>query len=234
MKQKTMQYKAAGFAMLSGGRAKGMVASDGRSIHGILSPFGPPPDNANPPDIIEEGAYTDSLKERPNVVWLWQHDHKAPVGKTVILEEIPGLGLYFKTRLTPGVQQADETLALVKDEVIVGTSIGFNPVESVSDVWEGERIRRLKKIDLFEGSSVTFAAAQRARALPFADVDQLADTLTICEFKAMERRGWLISPRQRLKVLKAMKRQLERDDKELEFRRLFGLQEAYKQLASFK
>ena len=232
MKQKTMQYKAAGFAMLSGGRTKGMVASDGRSIHGVLSPFDGPPDAQG--DIIEEGAYTDSLKERPSVPWLWQHDHKAPVGKTVILEEIPGLGLYFKTRLTPGVQQADETLALVKDEVIVGTSIGYSPVKSTPDVWEGERIRRLQQIDLFEGSSVTFAAAQRARALPFADVDQLADTLTICEFKAMERRGWLISPRQRLKVLKAMKRQLERDDKELEFRRLFGLQEAYKQLASFK
>lgn len=74
------------------------------------------------------GAFEESIAERQSVPVLWAHDRKQPIGKTTRLAEVDGR-LEFDARLTPGVQRADEALALVADEAIGEVSIGFEPLE---------------------------------------------------------------------------------------------------------
>lgn len=121
-------------------------------------------------DIIEKGAFIDSLKERmPKGVW--SHDWSRPVSKTLEIYEVPagddrlpkkmleaGIGgLYVKTQFNLETQDGRDALSWVK---FFGEdsewSIGYQTKESEYDA--KKKAMRLKKIDLYEYSPVLFGA----------------------------------------------------------------------------
>lgn len=157
--------------------------TDAGEISGYLSVF----NNVDAyRDIVLPGAFKESLEE-----WrkkgrlppmLWQHQGDQPVGPFTKLEEDTN-GLYFEGRLLiADVQRSREAYALVKNDVVAGMSIGF--VTQVDEWDEDERVRKLHKIKLWEGSIVTFAANEEAQ---IQAVKAIMDHGQLPELKTFER-----------------------------------------------
>lgn len=136
--------------------------SDKGEFSGYLSVFG----NVDSyREIVMPGAFAESLAEwkqknrLPPI--LWQHNSERPIGPFTKMEE-DERGLYVEGRLlVDDVKDAKEAYALLKNQVIGGMSIGFRTVGQEWD--EDERVRRLTKLDLWEGSIVTFPANEEAQ-----------------------------------------------------------------------
>lgn len=105
-------------------------------------------------DIIEQGAFADSLK-RKLPVGVWSHNWDQPIAKTIEARE-DNHGLYIKGKLILGVQKAKEAYELMKEGVIDEFSIGFF-IEDY-EFNEIEQIRTIKKIKLVEWSPVLAGA----------------------------------------------------------------------------
>jgi HK97 family phage prohead protease len=116
-------------------------------------------------DIVVPGAFAESLAEwnakgrLPPV--LWQHMSVEPIGPFTKMREDTN-GLYVEGRmLVEEVARAREAHALVKHKVVSGMSIGY---ETIGEEWDKtNRIRKLTKIKLWEGSLVTFPANEAAQ-----------------------------------------------------------------------
>lgn len=137
-------------------------------------------------DIVLPGAFKESLEE-----WgkkgrlppmLWQHHSIEPVGPFTRLEE-DDIGLYFEGRLLiADVQRSREAYALVKNDVVSGMSMGY--VTRIDEWDEDERVRKLHKVDLWEGSIVTFAANEEAQ---IEAVKSIIDHGQLPDLKTFER-----------------------------------------------
>jgi len=109
-------------------------------------------------DIVVPGAFTENLEawkskgELPPV--LWQHRAGEPIGPFLEMRE-DSIGLWVKGRLlVDDIPRAKEARALLKAKAIKGMSIGY---VSRDDSWDRVTgVRTLKKVDLWEGSLVTF------------------------------------------------------------------------------
>ncbi|MFQ6018229.1 MAG: HK97 family phage prohead protease [Kiloniellaceae bacterium] len=113
-------------------------------------------------DIIEPGAFKGSIAEPRRVKMLWQHDARAPIGTWEQIAET-GSGLAVKGRLVLEVQRAREALALLKAGAVDALSIGFS-VPRDGAVFDREKaVRRIKSVDLWEVSVVTFPVNPKAR-----------------------------------------------------------------------
>lgn len=116
-------------------------------------------------DIVMPGAFAESLarwqekKMLPPV--LWQHRSGEPIGPfTKMVED--GRGLYVEGKLLVNeVQRAKEAHALLKAGAISGMSIGYETIGEEID--KEQRARKLTKLELWEGSIVTFPANPDAR-----------------------------------------------------------------------
>lgn len=132
------------------------------TIEGYLSVFGVR-DSYN--EIVLPGAFADSLaKHRREGTWplmLWQHDPWEPIGVWDDLAE-DGKGLAAKGHLLikQDVPIADKAYSLLKAEALWGQSIGYREVDT-EPAKDGEA-RKLIKLDLMEGSIVSFPANRRA------------------------------------------------------------------------
>lgn len=103
-------------------------------------------------DVVERGAFRKSLGTR-RVKMLWQHDQSQPIGVWDVIEE-DERGLYVRGRLLKEIEKGREAMALLKAGAIDSMSIGYRTIESAP---EGDgMVRRLKEIDLYEISLVTF------------------------------------------------------------------------------
>ena len=135
---------------------------DGQEIgvfEGLASTFGTP-DRAG--DVIEPGAFRDSLGLARRVKMLWQHDPRAPIGIWEQIAETPA-GLAVKGRLILEVQRAREALALLRAGAVDALSIGFSVPRAGASFDREKSLRRLIQIDLWEISVVTFPANPDAR-----------------------------------------------------------------------
>lgn len=128
-------------------------------FEGLASTFGQP-DLIG--DVIERGAFRDSLARPHGIKMLWQHDPRAPIGVWDQVRETPA-GLAVKGRLVLAVQQAREALALLRAGAVDALSIGFSVPKGGAALDGASSTRRLTKIDLWEISVVTFPANARAR-----------------------------------------------------------------------
>lgn len=128
-------------------------------FEGVASTFGQP-DLIG--DVIERGAFADSLARARPIKMLWQHDPRAPIGVWDQVRETPA-GLVVQGRLVLAVQQARETLALLRAGAVDALSIGFSVPKGGAAVDRDSSTRRLSKIELWEISVVTFPANARAR-----------------------------------------------------------------------
>lgn len=111
---------------------------------------------------VMPGAFVESLtrhkREGSNVLMLWNHDSREPIGVWEDLAE-DAKGLWGKGRFLLEIQRAREVHTLAKNKAIGGLSIGYREVETEPD----GQTRLLKKLDLYEISPVTFPANRRAR-----------------------------------------------------------------------
>lgn len=133
------------------------VDMDARTFEGYASTFG---NMDQVGDIIERGAFTKSIAERfgtGQIKVLWQHDQ--PLGMPVEMRE-DDRGLWVKGRVSK-TRLGDEALELMRDGVIDRMSIGFSIPKGKSDI-DGDGIRRIREVKLYEFSPVTFPANEAA------------------------------------------------------------------------
>lgn len=103
-------------------------------------------------DLVEAGAFRDTLQSSDRVPALWQHRTDEPVGYFK-LRDTPE-GLEAQGQLLLDIQRAKEAYSLMKNGVIRGLSIGYVVPNGGSRMING--VRHLKQIILKEISLVTF------------------------------------------------------------------------------
>ena len=115
-------------------------------------------------DIMQKGAFTKSLKNRPanKVKMLYQHKTDEPIGIfTNIIEDQKGLSV--TGQLAMGTQRGREAYELLKMGALDGMSIGFKADPDKQGYNENKRgVRTLKEVDLMEISLVTFPMNESA------------------------------------------------------------------------
>lgn len=77
-------------------------------------------------DIIVKGAFEKSLRERPDLKVLWQHDTRQPIGLGSGFED--EYGLVGEGTLSDTDKVKGEVLPLLEDGVVNGLSIGYRVV----------------------------------------------------------------------------------------------------------
>lgn len=114
-------------------------------------------------DMVVPGAFAESIKKRPAVVMLWQHQRAEPIGTFYSLKEDQH-GLFVKGRILLGAGEIERRVhAHLSAGSISGLSIGFN-LPAGGSQWDSARgVNLLKKIDLWEVSVVTWPALDSAR-----------------------------------------------------------------------
>lgn len=112
-------------------------------------------------EVVESGAFSESLRKRDWPLLLWQHQSAEPIGVWEDLAE-DKKGLWGKGRLLKGVQKAEEAHIRLKAGAVKGLSIGYRELE-VQEPTERTEPRRLIKLDLLEISIVSFPANPKAR-----------------------------------------------------------------------
>lgn len=179
--------------------------TDKGTFTGYASVFGVMDDGA---DVVERGAFAQTLSDKGTkgrkVPMLWAHDSRQPIGLYDELKE-DDHGLWCAGRFILEVPKAVETNALMKAGVIDGLSIGFRTKVSEYDTAMG--VRKLKQVDLYEISCVTFPMLDVARV---EAVKGLPDDF---DPRALERelKGLGLSNSDAVKAVAAVKKHLTRD-----------------------
>lgn len=153
------------------------VSADG-TFTGIASPFGELDSHY---DIVLPGAFAKSLatfeERKRKVPMLWQHNSREPIGVYTSLKETD-TELLVTGQCNMKVQRGQECHALMEQGALTGLSIGFN---TVNDEWDEKgMVRRIKEVDLWEISPVTFPSADSARVLSVKTIDTM-ETLSDME-----------------------------------------------------
>jgi HK97 family phage major capsid protein len=113
-------------------------------------------DNYN--DIILPGAFKQILDAPEKIKFLWQHDHKNPIGKIKRLYE-DQKGLFMEALIDMRLMQGKDAALLIKEGAIDGLSIGF----TISKFkFSKDNIREIEDLKLWEISIVTFPANSMA------------------------------------------------------------------------
>lgn len=144
------------FKLADGSDTAAGVVEGYASVFGLLDRGG---------DIVMPGAFkaslTDLRRRKAAVPMLWQHDPSQPIGVWTDLVE-DEKGLKVKGELVLGVKAAEEKRALMQAGAVKGLSIGYLTKDHEIDRATGAR--RLKKVDLWEISLVTFPMLPEAQA----------------------------------------------------------------------
>jgi HK97 family phage prohead protease len=120
------------------------------------------------------GAFKRTLKNKGDKrLVLWQHDPSTPIGKTTALKEDKE-GLAFSAAVSMNTRAGSEAMALLRDEVPLGMSFGFQTVKdrSAEDTdpldftqrsnLKAADVRVITEVNLWEVSLVTFPANEAA------------------------------------------------------------------------
>lgn len=159
------------------------AVSDTGTIEGHISIFGNVDSYG---EIVEPGAFEESLaksaKSGRKVKLLWQHDPHQPIGVWDELAE-DRKGLWGRGRLLVDQSpKAREAHGLLMEGALDGLSIGYRTLKSAPK--EGKQgIISLQKLDLLEGSIVTFAANDRARVEVVKSILDAGSLPTVREFE---------------------------------------------------
>lgn len=106
-------------------------------------------------DIVQAGAFKDSLAANGKIKMLWQHDPYKPIG---VWDEVSedAKGLLVQGRPLQDVEAGREALSLIKAGAIDGLSIGYRTIEYRETEIDGRYARIIEKAELWEVSIVTF------------------------------------------------------------------------------
>lgn len=140
------------------------------SVFGVLDSY---------KDVVLPGAFSASLEKHKTAgtlpAMLWQHNPGKPIGVYTEMRE-DQKGLFVRGRLSLDTEQGREAYALLKMGALRGLSIGFMPVDSE----RVDGVNRVKEVDLWEVSLVTFAANSAAnvesvRSFDTKQINSLSD-----------------------------------------------------------
>jgi HK97 family phage prohead protease len=146
---------------LSGALEIKSLAEDGTfaghgSVFGVKDSYG---------DVVEPGAFQATLESwgqrgrLPKL--LLQHDPKSIIGKWTTMRE-DARGLYVEGKLFLQLGLAKSTHTLMREGELDGLSIGFSLPDGGSVFDKVAGVNRIKAVDLWEVSVVTFAANDQA------------------------------------------------------------------------
>lgn len=141
------------------------AADDAGTIEGYASTFGGEPDAYG--DIIEHGAFTDSLARHKSQstmpLMLWGHNAgELPIGTWIDMGE-DARGLWVKGQIDLEDPFGQRVHRAMKRNAFRGLSIGYELIKQrVAKDRPG--VKFLEKLDLWEVSPVNFPANQRATA----------------------------------------------------------------------
>jgi HK97 family phage prohead protease len=128
-------------------------------------------------DIVEVGAFKVSLDQYAQKgklpKMLWNHDPNKVVGVWMDMQE-DEKGLFVKGRMIVDTQLGKETHVLMQQGAIDSMSIGYKTIEAD---FEGENasVRRLKQLELWEVSLVTFPMNPEAAITAVKRLDHIGD-----------------------------------------------------------
>ena len=144
---------------------------DGRTVTGITAVFG---NIDSVGDVIMPGAFAKTLQEgAKRALHLWQHDTIQPptatikemreVGRDELPEEVKAgfpeaTGGLLVKREYLNTPRGDEILEGIKAGAIKEMSIGFNIIKSDFGTAEGEDVRFLREVRLWDTSDVNWGA----------------------------------------------------------------------------
>lgn len=116
-------------------------------------------------DVVEPGAFKASLVEHlakgTMPAMLWSHDPERPIGVWQSAAE-DRHGLKLSGQLNLDTQDGREARSLILQGAFNGLSIGFRVVPGGASI-DAKGIRRLKSVELWEVSLVTFPSNEAAR-----------------------------------------------------------------------
>ncbi len=182
-------------------------------------------------DVILPGAFADTLAAwktkgtLPPV--LWQHRTGEPLGPFLEMRE-DNVGLWVKGQLLVNdVPRAKEARALLQAKAINGMSIGY---VSRDDSWDRVTdVRTLKKVDLYEGSIVTFPMNPMAGV---SDVkSRLASLETLADAETLLRDAGGFSKAEAVALVSRIKSLSSRGDPEVDAGLIAGLDALHKSLS---
>ena len=127
-----------------------------RTFTGYASIFGNI-DQGN--DIVHPGAFAKTIQERGDKIKV-MYNHMNIIGKATKLEETQK-GLYVEGYIS-NTKLGDDVLVLMGDAVIDEMSIGYEAVKWDIDEKDGDRVRNLRELKLYEFSPVDFAMNDQA------------------------------------------------------------------------
>jgi HK97 family phage prohead protease len=173
------------------------VAEDGSfsghgSVFGVRDSYG---------DVVEPGAFAASLDawkakgKLPKL--LLQHDPRNIVGKWTTMRE-DSRGLYVEGKLFTELPIAKSTHALMKHGELDGLSIGFVIPKGGEEFDQAAGVNRIKAVDLWEVSIVTFAAnpaatVEAVKSMGPRDIERFlrdAGGMTRAEARSFMASGW--------------------------------------------
>jgi HK97 family phage prohead protease len=111
-------------------------------------------------DIIEKGAFTKTLKEGKEFPLLYNHDTNELLGGIEAKQDRYGLDTLGSFELA--VKRAEEIYLFARKGIIKGLSIGYSAMKTVDEKIDGQIVRVIKELRLFEVSLVLFPANELA------------------------------------------------------------------------
>lgn len=114
-------------------------------------------------DIIVANAFTESLQKRTPKLMLLHNLNSLPVGIVEEAKEI-NVGLFIRGAMPIADRRVrEEIMPQMHIKSIDSMSIGFRILDSDIEERNGEKVRVIKKVELFEISLVTFPANPQAQ-----------------------------------------------------------------------
>lgn len=126
-------------------------------IEGYASAFGVKDAHG---DLVQSGAFHDSLQNNPPPSMLWSHDQSQPIGRWVAMTE-DSKGLHVVGQLNMKTTAGTQAFEHINGGDIGGLSIGFTMHPDSFRLENGYRV--LEKIDLREVSVVSIPSNPQAR-----------------------------------------------------------------------
>lgn len=126
-------------------------------------------------DVVLPGAFANTLKERGLPPILWMHNHDlGPIGVASVAKETSE-GLFIKGRLFIDGDVTDPFIHRVwiglKEDAIREFSFGYAVRESAWEDRDGQEVRLLKDLELFEVSPVVAGMNPATRLVGVKDLD---------------------------------------------------------------
>lgn len=130
-------------------------------------------------DIVEKGAFSESLAAGRMPKMLWQHDPNEPIGVWEEAKEDES-GLLLKGRILTETTKGRDAMAFARNGAVDGLSIGYKVTDYDFDKKTG--IRKIKAADVWEVSMVTFPMNEAARIHAVKSTDEI-DAMSAAEIE---------------------------------------------------